>query len=209
MLVFIDESWDNWFKFEQWSSEYFTVSLVVFNDYEEANECDKAIEKLRVNLNKGNYEFHFAENSDKVKERFFETVFPYNFYYYCFVLNKKFIYWEWFKDKQSFYKVITWYLFENAKDKLENAKIIIDKNGNNDFRKSLSKYLKKKMNEEWKRRIKEVKMQESHKNNLLQLADYVASGINRKYAMNWKRKHKDFIKKINVREMYVQFWPKG
>ncbi len=31
------------------------------------------------------------------------------------------------------------------------------------------------MNDEGKKRIREVKMQESHKNNLIQLADYVAS----------------------------------
>jgi signal transduction histidine kinase len=52
-------------------------------------------------------------------------------------------------------------------------------------------------------------MQESHKNNLLQLADYVASGINRSFTTNSKRKRKDFIKKINIREIYVQFWPKN
>lgn len=207
MLVFIDESWDSWFKFDKWSSEFFTVSLVIFNDYDEALECDLAIEKLRESLKKWNFEFHFADNSDKIKELFLETVFPFNFYYYWFVLNKKAIYWEWFKDKNSFYKVITWYLFENAKDKLDNAKIIIDKSWNNDFRKSLATYLKKKINNDWMKKIQEVKMQESHKNNLLQLADYVASWINRKYSTSSKKKNKDFIKKINVREIHVQFWP--
>lgn len=208
MLVFIDESWDSGFKFDRWSSEFFTVSLVVFNDYDEANACDKAINELREKLKKWEYEFHFADNSDKVKDQFLETVLPYNFYYYWFVLNKKAIYGQWFKNKASFYKVITGYLFENAKDKLENAKIIIDKSWNNDFRNSLAKYLKKKMNDDNMKRIKEVKMQESHKNNLLQLADYVASGINRTYSSSSKRKRKDFIKKINVREIHVQFWPK-
>jgi len=66
--------------------------------------------------------------------------------------------------------------------------IFIDESWDSDFRKSLSKYLKKKMNEEWKKRIREVKMQESHKNNLLQLADYVASWLNRKFSTNSKRK---------------------
>lgn len=209
MLIFIDESWDSWFKFSKWSSEFFTISLVVFNDNDEAIACDKAIEQLRNQLNKGNYEFHFWDNSDTVKEKFFQTVLPFNFYYYGFVLNKKNIYGQWFKDKNSFYKVITWYIFENAKDKLDNAKIIIDKSWNSDFRKSLSKYLKTKMNDEGKKRIREVKMQESHKNNLIQLADYVASWINRQYSTNLKRKKKDFIKIINIREMHIQFWPKN
>jgi len=206
MLVFIDESWDSWFKFNKWSSEFFTVSLVIFNDYDEALWLDNAIDDLRKSLNKWKFEFHFTENSDKIKEKFIKTIFPYNFYYYGFVLNKKKIYLEWFKDKKSFYKVITWYLFENAKDKLINAKIIIDKNWNNEFRKELSKYLKRKMNEDWFKRIKEVKMEESHRNNLLQVADYIASWLNRKYSKN--RKKTDFIKILNIKEINVQFWPK-
>lgn len=206
MLVFIDESWDSWFKFDKWSSDYFTVSLVVFNDYDEALALDNAINEHRKILNKWNFEFHFAENSDKVKEGFIKTIFPFNFFYYGFVLNKRKIYWEWFKNKKSFYKVITWYLFENAKDKLINAKIIIDKNWNNEFRTELAKYLKKKMNEDDFKRIKEVKMEESHKNNLLQVADYIASGLNRKFANN--RKNNNFIEILNIKEVWVQFWPK-
>lgn len=206
MLVFIDESWDSWFKFDKWSSNYFTVSLVVFNDYDEALNLDNAINEYRKTLNKWNFEFHFAENSDKIKDWFIKTIFPYNFFYYWFVLNKRKIYWDWFKNKKSFYKVITWYLFENAKDKLINAKIIIDKNWNNEFRTELAKYLKKKMNEDNFKRIKEVKMEESHKNNLLQVADYIASGLNRKFSDN--RKSINFIEKLNIKEILVQFWPK-
>jgi signal transduction histidine kinase len=51
-------------------------------------------------------------------------------------------------------------------------------------------------------------MQDSHKNNLLQLADYVASWLNRLYN-TWKnRSEYDYIKKISSKEIYVQIWPK-
>ena len=46
MLVFIDESGDSGLKVEAGSSRFFTVALVVFEDYEEANACDKRIELL-------------------------------------------------------------------------------------------------------------------------------------------------------------------
>ena len=55
MLVFIDESWDSWFKFNKWSSEFFTVSLVIFNDYDEALLLDNAINDLRKSLNNINF----------------------------------------------------------------------------------------------------------------------------------------------------------
>lgn len=42
MLVFIDESWDSWFKFNKWSSEIFTIILLVFNEM---------FEKIEQNMN--------------------------------------------------------------------------------------------------------------------------------------------------------------
>lgn len=209
MLIFIDESWDSWFKFWKWSSEIFTIVLVVFNEKDEAEACDTRIELLKREIFwNEKEEFHFKRNSDKVRKEFFNSMVPYNFFYYWFVLNKKKLYWEWFRSKESFYKIISWYIFENAKEKLDNAKIIIDKNWNNEFRNSLAKYLKTKMNDSSIKRIKEVKMQESHKNNLLQLADYIASWLNRFYN-TWKnRTEYDYIKKISSKEIYVQVWPK-
>lgn len=208
MLVFIDESGDSGFKFDEGSSDIFTIVLVVFNENEEAELCDQRIQLLKHELWwLENSEFHFKRNADKVRKQFFEAVAPYNFYYYGFVLNKRKLYGEGFQNKESFYKCIGWYIFENAKEKLDDAKIIIDKNGNNDFRNSLAKYLKTKMNGSVKR-IKEVKMQESHKNNLLQLADYVASWLNRFYNIGKERSEYEHIKKISSKEIYVQEWPK-
>lgn len=50
MLVFIDESGDPGLKIEKGSSRYFTVSLVVFEDKEEALACDQRIGLLRREL---------------------------------------------------------------------------------------------------------------------------------------------------------------
>ena len=50
MLVFIDESGDSGLKVTQGSSRYFTVSLVVFEDHDEALACDKRIELLKREL---------------------------------------------------------------------------------------------------------------------------------------------------------------
>lgn len=209
MLVFIDESWDSWFKFEKGSSNIFSIALIVFNENEEALACDQRIQLLKRELWwSEEQEFHFKRNGDNVRKKFFEAISPYNFFYYGFVLNKKLLFGEGFKTKESFYKCICGYIFENAKEKLENAKIIIDKNGNDDFRSSLARYLKTKMNKIEVKRIKEVKMQESHKNNLLQLADYVASGIYRYHNQSKNRNHYGYIKHIASKEIYTQVWPK-
>ncbi len=209
MLVFIDESGDPGLKIDKGSSRYFTVSLVVFEENDEALACDQRIELLRRELNwEPCSEFHFKSNSDKAREAFYEAVLPYSFFYYGIVINKdpEKLYGDGFKDKMSFYKYACRLVFENAKDKLDNAIIVIDRSGNLDFRRQLEKYLKSKANTNV-RRIKKVKMQESRRNNLLQLADYVAGAVNR--SINDKRKYKDkYRKMIARREIYVQIWPK-
>jgi hypothetical protein len=96
-------------------------------------------------------------------------------------------------------------VFENAKDKLSSATVVIDESGNLDFRKQLSKYLKIMINTEDKK-IKKVRQQRSESNNLLQLADYMAGVI---YGVVRKKESAAALRKLIAhREMYIQVWPK-
>ena len=97
-------------------------------------------------------------------------------------------------------------VFENAKPYLKNAKVKIDKSGRAVFRTELSKYLKKRMNIESGNFIKSVKMEQSHSNNLLQLADYVSGVINRTVLK--KKNAGEYYKFIRPKKIYVQVWPK-
>jgi len=209
VLVFIDESGDPGLKIDKGSSRYFTVSLVIFEENEEALACDQKIELLKRELGwSPDSEFHFKNNSDKAREAFLRAVLPYNFFYYGIVINKDLdkLWGDGFKDKKSFYKYTCSLVFENAKEKLDNATIVIDKSGDLDFRRQLEKYLKSKMNSA-KKAIKKVKMERSKSNNLLQLADYVAGAINR--SVSDKRKNHDKYRKIIARrEIRVQIWPR-
>ena len=208
MLIFIDESGDPGLKLKQGSSQFFTVSLVVFEEHEEATACDQRIELLKRELGwKGTDEFHFKNNSNRVREIFLKAVSPYSFFYYGIVMNKARLWGDGFKDKRSFYKYSCSLVFENAKEKLNNAIIVIDKSGNTDFRKQLQRYLKQKINSEQERKIKTVKMQRSTSNNLLQLADYIAGVINRS-ASDKRKEAKKYRTMISHREIYVQIWPK-
>lgn len=209
MLIFIDESGDSGLKIDQGSSRFFTVSLVVFEDHDEALACDQRIGLLKRELRwKEGSEFHFKKNSDRIRKAFLQAVTPYNFFYYGIVINKnpQKLWGEGFRNKESFYKYACGLVFENAKEKLQEATVIIDKSGDLDFRNQLAQYLRRKINQE-KRLIEKVKMQRSESNNLLQLADYVAGVINRSVT-NKKKYSDDYRKIIAHREIYVQVWPK-
>lgn len=209
MLVFIDESGDSGLKIAEGSSRYFTVALVVFEDREEATACDQRIELLKRELGWQDGEFHFKRNSERIRLAFLQAVAPYNFFYYGIVINKDptKLWGEGFRDKQSFYKYTCGLVFENAKEKLQNATVVIDESGDLDFKRQLERYLKRRMNQtNGSKIIRKVKMQRSKGNNLLQLADYVAGVINR--SIRKKEKNADeFRQLINHREIYVQVWP--
>jgi len=209
MLVFIDESGDPGLKIDSGSSRFFVISLVIFGDHEEAEACDRRISLLSRELGyPEGFVFHFKENSHKIRLAFLNAVAPYNFVYFGFVLNKdpKKLWGEGFKVKESLYKVVCSYVFENAKPHLKNAIVVIDKTGKKVFRSQLGKYLKKRLNTEAKDIIKKVKMQPDRGNNLLQLADYVVGIINRYY--QGKKHGKEYRRFIAHKEMWVQMWPK-
>jgi len=208
MLIFIDESGDPGLKIKQGSSEYFAVSLVVFEEEDEANACDQRIGLLRKEIGwNADSEFHFRRNSHRLREVFLKAVVPYSFFYYGIVIHKTKLYGEGFKNKESFYKYACRLVFENAKDMLDKATVIIDRSGSNDFRNQLKSYLKRHMNKEDQKLIRKVKIQNSLSNNLLQLADYVAAVINR--SVQKKKNKADCYRKIIAhREIFVQVWPK-
>ncbi len=210
MLVFVDESGDTGLKLDQGSSRYFTVVLVAFNEDDEAIACDRRIELLKKEIGwSTDSEFHFKRNSDTVREAFLHAVSPYNFFYYGIVIDKdpRKLYGDGFKNKASFYKYVSGLVFENAKGRLENATVVVDQSSSEDFQQQLRSYIKRKVNTSGRATVKKLKMQRSQSNNLLQLADYIASIVNRS-VLNKKKYADEFRRIVAHREMQVQIWPK-
>ncbi len=209
MLVFIDESGDTGLKIQQGSSPYFIIALIAFEDDDDALFCDQRIQLLKGELGYAqDFEFHFYSNSHALREKFLNAISPYSFFYFGIAITKdpKKLYGEGFRIKESFYKYVCGLVFENAKPYLKDAKVKIDKSGRSVFRSQLAKYLKKKVNSAQGNLIKNVAMEHSHSNNLLQVADYIAGIINRK--VQQKKDYKEYYKYISQKEIYVQIWPK-
>ena len=206
MLVFIDESGDTGLKIEKGSSRYFVIALVSFEENEEAIACDQRIELLKRELKlSGDFEFKFSKLRKEQRIKFFEAVLPYSFFYFGIVINKDQdkLYGDGFKIKESFYKYACSLVFENAKPYLKEATIIIDGSGSRQFKQEFKAYLRKKVGTSI---IKKVKIQSSHTNNLIQLADMIAGAVYRSFT---KKGDKDIYRKmLSAKEIYVQVWPK-
>jgi hypothetical protein len=210
VLVFIDESGDAGFKFGRGSSKYFVIAAVVFTDNFSADSCDRAIEALRrdhaFSLER---EFHFTECSDKLREAFFRCVAPEAFSYYAFVIDKARLYAgaPTFSDGKSFYQFAVSVVCDNARKLMRDAKVVIDKHGDRAFKQQLEKTLKRQMTDaDGCCLIRKVRMEASHSNNLVQLADMVCGAVARSYNAAMPEGGR-FRKLLVRRERRVQLWP--
>jgi hypothetical protein len=209
MLVFIDESGDPGLKLGHGSTDYFIVTLVIFEDNDEATATDQRIDLLKRELGfPAGFEFHFNKVKGAIREAFLSAVASFGFFYFSIVINKAKLRGPGFKFKEPFYKYTCGLVFENAKAHLDNATVVIDGSGSREFRRQLGSYLRKRINDKKgdSRFIGKVKIQDSHRNNLLQLADMVCGAVARSYKE--KVDAKTCRNLISHREIYVQFWPK-
>jgi hypothetical protein len=209
MLVFIDESGDPGLKLGSGSTDYFIVTLVAFEENDEALVTDQRIQLLKHELGfPPDFEFHFNSVKGSYREAFLSAVASYGFFYFSIVINKRKLTGEGFKFKESFYKYACGLVFENAKPHLNNATVVIDGSGRREFRRQLGSYLRRRINDTKgdARFIGKVKIQDSKRNNLLQLADMICGAVARSYSQ--KEDAKTYRRLVEHREIYVQLWPK-
>jgi hypothetical protein len=207
VLAFVDESGDAGMKRKKGSSELFVVAAVIFFENTDANVCDDAIGALKPTCFKNkNTEFKFNKCCRDHRRRFFLHVEDSDYLYVAFVFNKAKMYGPGFQFKGPFYKYACKLLFESAKSYLQQASVTIDGSGDRLFRKQLQTYLKAKINTD-KETIKRVKLESSHSNNLLQLADMVCGAVARSYKTG-KANCGEFRELIKRHELGVSVWPK-
>src|SRR5690349_16574314 len=112
------------------SSEYFIVTAVVFEDQEEADNCDTRIDELRAECFTYEGEFHFNSCRRAIREKFLTETGKFEYVYFSFAFKKANLYGEGFQYKNSFYKYAVNLLFQNLKPYLNNATVVFDKCGN-------------------------------------------------------------------------------
>ena len=106
------------------------------------------------------------------------------------------------------YSYITGVLFGGARQHLNDLTVVMDKRGSRKYRTEVSRYLRNLLRTSTDEGIiKKLSVQDSHRNNLLQLADYVASVHSRavagdSYAIELRG---NFLQRKQITN---EFWPK-
>ncbi|PIP87985.1 hypothetical protein COW80_02825 [Candidatus Beckwithbacteria bacterium CG22_combo_CG10-13_8_21_14_all_01_47_9] len=163
MIVFIDEAGDPGFKLEKGSSHFFVMSLVIFDDFLEAEKASLAIKELRRKLKVNDrYEFKFNKTNNKFRHKFFRAILRFKFRTRVIVIDKTLIHSQSLRlNKEKFYNYAIMQLLKQSGSSIKNAKLKFDKRGERSLRKVFT----------------DLKFVDSRQNTLVQLADMVAGAI--------------------------------
>jgi hypothetical protein len=181
--LWLDESGDSGFKFEQGSSRYFVVTFIYLesnNIGEETLEVEKQIEQLKEKFSlTPNYELKFSRCKNKLKQEFLKEFLKFPIKYKAIVVDKKKLEAPALKyrPKELYCEMIRRLLYDNNPP-LEKAILIIDeaitKIRQREFKGVLRRYLSKNM-------VKKIIQKRSRSEVMIQLADMISGSIFRKY----------------------------
>ena len=179
-VAFLDESGDESARQERGASALFVVGLAVFPDPAEARRCSARIDALRTELGKpSRYEFHFRSNSDAIRRAFLLASAPFAFTYHAVVLDKP----NNAVGHLPLYVGACAAVCALASETLMDSLLIVDA-GQKDklVRRRRESEIRRQVNDQMGRSLlREVRAQDSVRNNLVQLADYV-TGVARWHA---------------------------
>jgi Protein of unknown function (DUF3800) len=206
MLAFIDESGDPGLKIRRGSSRYFTMCMVYFKDEVEAVNCSNFIEQLKTDMGIKNRKREFKFTSLKKEQRlhFLKEMLPFSFLYIGLIIDKeKFLKQDLVATEKTFYKYAASLLFELAKPVLYKALVEIDGEKSRSFKNELSKIFRSKD----KKLVRKLKLQESHKSNLLQLADMIVGSLSK--TLTDESDSQIYHKTIKFKKIGLRIFPPG
>jgi tetrahydromethanopterin S-methyltransferase subunit G len=142
VVAFADEFGNNSFDFlKEDVSTHFIIASVIIN----ANEIDtinSELEKIRKkHFQTGEMKSQNIGKNHKRRETLLQELTKLSFSIYAVVVDKKKLYGEGFKYKQSFYKYLNGILYKELYRTFPELELIVDEHGANDFMRSFKKYV--------------------------------------------------------------------
>jgi hypothetical protein len=197
-VAFLDESGDFGRKLQQGSTAYLAVGLVVFQDGSAAAACRERIAQLRRDLHKQpTFEFHFRDNGHAERLAFLAAVARQAFTYHAVILEKS---GPAGPSGEALYLDAVARVCQLAGDTLDRAVLFLDgETRSRPARRQLSSDVRQRVYGSASRPLlAHVEVQDSARNDLVQLADY-AAGVAARWARE-KRGADDYRALLRTRE---------
>jgi hypothetical protein len=194
MFVYLDESGDTGFKFDEGSTEHFVVTLLLIDD---PVPLHSAVDRYRALLKyPADVEFKFCKSSDRVRIGFLEAIASYNFKVRTLVIDKRLISKPHMQKKETFYNYLVRLVLDYDFGTISNATLILDESIKSKRRKDdLRTYLRRMLNTDTEcPKIRRIAYRRSHTDNLLQVTDMICGAINAAYEKG-EGKYRQIIRK--------------
>lgn len=177
MLVFIDESGDPGFRLKEGSSPVFVAAMVIFEDDAAAKTTEDIIRDAMREMNI-RPEFKFNKCRAEIRDAFFTAVRDCPFRVRAIVVVKEIIHSPHLRsNKEGFYQYFVRQMMTHDDGRLENATVVIDGSGDRKFRQALKLRLRRQLGG----KIKDLRLHDSRRDPLIQLADMCCGAIARSY----------------------------
>lgn len=179
MYVFIDDSGDAGFKLGEGSSDSLVIACCVFPDADSAELASDEIRKIRSELGwHSEHEFKFSKTRSDIRKLFLTRISQQNFFIRAIVLRKRDVYSDFLKtEHHSFYNFAIQSVLSNSAGTIQNASIRIDGSGGRQYRQAAVSYFRREAGAKDAGIIRKVTFVDSHRDQLIQLADMVAGAI--------------------------------
>ncbi len=153
----------------------FGLGMVIFESRQDAIQTEATIAALRSRISRKT-EFKFSKSSDVVRDSYFQALVSCPFVVRAIIVRKEVIHSDNLRrDADKFYNYFVKQLLKYDDGKLQRASVRIDGSGSRDFQRALGKYLRHELGQ----RVKDVKMSDSDRDPLMQLADMCIGAITR------------------------------
>jgi hypothetical protein len=183
MFVFLDESGDPGFRLDKTSTRFFVIATVIVED---PVVLEDAIDQFRTEVGyTRNPEFKAASTPPAIRERFLRAVCRWDFVVRALVVDKLRITEPSLQSSETLYDHFVMRLFEEDAGLIREATVILDESmKHRSAQNRAASRLRKHLNRNEPRRIRQIRYQDSRSTNSLQVADMVAYAIYHRYRHN-------------------------
>ena len=208
VIAFADEFGNNSFEFNTQGSHFIIASVIMNQD--ELDEIQIQLEEIRKKFfQTGEIKSSKVKNNHNRRILILRELKKVNFSVYAVVIDKRKLYGEGFKYKQSFYKYLNGILYKELYRTFPQLELKVDEHGGNDFMRSFKKYVEKN-------HIRNLfagsdfQIQKSHNDLGVQLADFMAGTLGYIFdELKKSYKSSEFADLINEKLISLNQFPKA
>lgn len=207
VIAFADEFGNNSFEFESQGSHFIIASVIV--NVDELSQIQIELERIRKKyFQTGEIKSNKVKDNHNRRKLILNELSSLNFSVYAVVIDKRKLFGEGFKFKQSFYKYLNGILYKELYRTFPQLELKVDEHGGNDFMRSFKKYVQKN-------HIRNLFsgsdffIEKSHNDLGVQLADFMSGTLGFIFDQNKKSdSSKEFLEILSPKLISLNHFPK-